>query len=299
MFSNSAGSSFDFTLIPQAILVFMAQLFDRWIAENEFLRRWKKIGQANRFYRTMANRRSTEELRACTERSSDRSGGAPRQRTGYLAVSFANECAYCSAAHMLREKGGITDDEMTALRTEQDSPFTLRAPAIQYARELTAPRRGTPRRAREHFSSEQIVEITLMRDGELHNRFNNGLQLNRKNDPGGDSSCRRGLRAGRPLERVLIAKGAGVRACRDHRIGAARLDPLRFERAGARPAAGAPRTRDGRAGAAQSIGRSTIFLPTCCLSRWSGRSAQPGRDHSHGARSRRRRSGHPGARAAG
>src|SRR6266481_4913527 len=57
----------------------------------------------------------------------------------YLAVSFANECAYCSAAHTASgKKAGITEEELTALRTEQDPPFSFpERAAIQYARELT------------------------------------------------------------------------------------------------------------------------------------------------------------------
>jgi AhpD family alkylhydroperoxidase len=100
----------------------------------------------------------------------------------YLSVSFANECAYCSAAHTAAAgKAGITEDELTALRTEQDPPFSApERAAIEYARELTrtADAGDTRDGLNEHFSSEQIVEITLIAAlANFTNRFNNGLEL--------------------------------------------------------------------------------------------------------------------------
>ena len=154
-------------------------------ADNEFLAQLeKKSGKPNHFFRTMANR--PEVLKNFVPLYGAIMGpGLVERRTKelvYLAVSFANECAYCSAAHMASgKKAGITEDELAALRTEQDPPFSFaERAAIQFARELTrtADARDTRDALREHFSSEQIVEITLVvAMANFTNRFNNGLEL--------------------------------------------------------------------------------------------------------------------------
>jgi|SRR5579863_3060537 len=100
----------------------------------------------------------------------------------YLAASFANECAYCSAAHIATaRKAGVTEEEIEALKTEQNQVFSEpdRA-AILYARELTA--EATPNETAEglyrQFNDEQAVEITLVvAMANFTNRFNNGLGL--------------------------------------------------------------------------------------------------------------------------
>ena len=71
-------------------------------AQNEFLAQLeKKSGKANHFYRTMANR--PEVLKNFVPLYGAIMGpGAVERRLKeliYLSVSFANECAYCSAAH--------------------------------------------------------------------------------------------------------------------------------------------------------------------------------------------------------
>jgi alkylhydroperoxidase family enzyme len=70
---------------------------------------------------------------------------------------------------------------LTALRTEQDPPFSAaERAAIAYARELTrtADAGDTRDGLNEHFSSEQIVELTLIVSlANFTNRFNNGLEL--------------------------------------------------------------------------------------------------------------------------
>src|SRR5579872_5908510 len=97
-------------------------------AENEFLAQLeKKSGKPNNFFRTMANR--PEVLKAFVPLYGAIMGqGAVERRVKelvYLAVSFANECPYCSAAHLVgAKKAGITEEELTALRMEQDSPFS-------------------------------------------------------------------------------------------------------------------------------------------------------------------------------
>ena len=64
---------------------------------------------------------------------------------------------------------------------QQDPPFSeAERAAIQYARELTrtADASDTREALQEHFSSEQIVELTLIvAMANFTNRFNNGLEL--------------------------------------------------------------------------------------------------------------------------
>src|ERR1051326_6668723 len=111
-------------------------------ADNEFLAQLeKKTGKPNHFFRTMANR--PEVLKNFVPLYGSIMGpGLVERRIKelvYLAAAFANECPYCSAAHIASgKKAGISDDEITALRTEQDPPFNAaERAAIQYARELT------------------------------------------------------------------------------------------------------------------------------------------------------------------
>src|SRR5579871_5242026 len=111
-------------------------------AQNDFLKDLeKKANKPNHFFRTMANR--PEVLKNFVPLYGAIMGpGLVDRRTKelvYLAVSYANECAYCTAAHVASGgKAGITEDEMKALRTEQDHSFTApERAAIQYARELT------------------------------------------------------------------------------------------------------------------------------------------------------------------
>ena len=153
--------------------------------QDEFLNGLEsKAKRANHFFRTMANR--PEVLKAFVPLYGAIMGfGVVDRRIKelvYLAVSFANECAYCSAAHTASsKKAGVTEEELTALRMEQDPPFSLpERAAIQYARELTrtADASDTREALNEYFSSEQIVELTLIvAMANFTNRFNNGLEL--------------------------------------------------------------------------------------------------------------------------
>jgi uncharacterized peroxidase-related enzyme len=154
-------------------------------AQDEFLAQLeKKSGKPNHFFRTMANR--PEVLKNFVPLYGAIMGpGTVERRVKeliYLSVSFANECAYCAAAHTKSgRKAGISDEELMALRTEQDSPFSApERAAIQYARELTrtADAQDTRDALTEHYSSEQIVEMTLIVSmANFTNRFNNGLEL--------------------------------------------------------------------------------------------------------------------------
>jgi len=154
-------------------------------AQNEFLADLeKRANRPNHFFRTMANR--PEVLKNFVPLYGAIMGSGPVDRRTkelvYLTVSYTNKCAYCTAAHVASgRKGGVSDDEMKALQTAQDGGFTpSERAAIQYARELTRTADGAQTRAAldEFYSSEQIVEITLIAAmANFTNRFNNGLDL--------------------------------------------------------------------------------------------------------------------------
>jgi uncharacterized peroxidase-related enzyme len=100
----------------------------------------------------------------------------------YLTVSFANQCPYCTAAHITTaKKAGISDDLIQALKTEQNQLFSgPELAAIIYARELTleAFPNDTGEDLYKLFNDEQVVEITLVvAMANFTNRFNNGLGL--------------------------------------------------------------------------------------------------------------------------
>jgi len=153
--------------------------------QNEFLAELeKKSNRANHFFRTMANR--PEVLKTFVPFYGAVMGRGPVDRRikelVYLTVSYANKCAYCTAAHVASgSKAGVSDDEMRALQTEHDGAFSgPERAAIQYARELTrtASAASTRDALSEHFNDEQIVELTLVAAiANFTNRFNNGLGL--------------------------------------------------------------------------------------------------------------------------
>jgi 8-oxo-dGTP diphosphatase len=153
--------------------------------ENEFLEGLeKKSHRANHFFRTMANRPQALETFVPFYGAVMGPGSVERRTKElvYLTCSFANECAYCTAAHKAGgKKAGITEEEMRALQTEQDHAFSEpERAAIAYARELTVTADAEDSRERlfAHFTNEQIVEITLVAAmANFTNRFNNGLML--------------------------------------------------------------------------------------------------------------------------
>ena len=152
-------------------------------SENEFLSRLEaKSKKANHFFRTMARKPAVLESFVPFYRAVVGPGAVENRikELVYLACSFANECAYCTAAHTASGKrAGITEDELRDLRTEQDHGFSEpERAAVRYARELTRTADGEDTREAlfEHFSDEQIVEITLVAaTANFTNRFNNGL----------------------------------------------------------------------------------------------------------------------------
>jgi len=154
-------------------------------AQNEFLASLEaKSKQPSPFFRAMANR--PEVLKNFVPFYGAIMGpGSVERRIKelvYLTCSYANECAFCTSSHVAAgKKAGITDDEMRALQTEQDHSFSEpERAAIQYARELTQTAADDDSRDAllEHFSDEQVVEITLVAAmANFTNRFNNGLNI--------------------------------------------------------------------------------------------------------------------------
>ncbi len=101
----------------------------------------------------------------------------------YLAVSMVNECSYCTAAHLKgAPKAGLSERDLEDLRSETNQNFSVtEQTALHYAREMTrscADEFGTRAHLREHFTEEQLVELTLViAMANFTNRFNNGLNV--------------------------------------------------------------------------------------------------------------------------
>ena len=99
----------------------------------------------------------------------------------YLAVSYVNECDYCTEAHLRgARKAGASERAIEDLENETNQNFTLgEQAALHYAREMTracAEDFDTREHLQEHFNEEQIVELTLVIAlANFTNRFNNGL----------------------------------------------------------------------------------------------------------------------------
>ncbi|HUO97734.1 MAG TPA: carboxymuconolactone decarboxylase family protein [Rhizomicrobium sp.] len=152
-------------------------------AANEFLAALEaKAKKPSPFYRAMAHR--PEVLKSFVPFYGAIMGpGAVDRRIKelvYLTCSYANQCAFCTAAHQATgRKGGITEDGMRALQTAQDHGFSdAERAAIRYARDLTQRAAADDAREKlfEHFNDEQVVEITLVAAmANFTNRFNNGL----------------------------------------------------------------------------------------------------------------------------
>src|SRR5262252_236962 len=138
-------------------------------AQNDFLASLEaKSKKPNPFFRAMAHRPDVLKNFVPLYGAIVGPGAVDRRikELVYLTCSYANECAFCTASHVATgRKGGISDDEMRALQTDQDHGFTApERAAIQYARELTQAASGDDTRDAlfEHFNDEQVVEITLV-----------------------------------------------------------------------------------------------------------------------------------------
>ncbi len=101
----------------------------------------------------------------------------------YLAVSFVNECEYCSLHHRKEAlHAGLSDQEIRELEVETNQPFSPREQAaLVYARELTrtaAVSDDLRYRVQELFSTDEFVELTMIVGlANFTNRFNNGLAV--------------------------------------------------------------------------------------------------------------------------
>jgi len=154
-------------------------------AQNEFLASLEaKSKQPSPFLRAMANRPEVLKNFVPFYGAIMGPGSVDRRikELVYLTCSYANECAFCTAAHVAAgKKAGINEDEMRALQTEQDHSFSEpERAAMLYARELTQTAASDDSRDAllEHFSDEQVVEITLVAAmANFTNRFNNGLNI--------------------------------------------------------------------------------------------------------------------------
>ena len=154
-------------------------------AQNEFLAGLEaKSKKPSPFFRAMAHRPKVLEGFVPLYGAVMGPGAVDRRvkELVYLTCSYANECAFCTSAHVAAgKKAGITDDEMVALQTAQDHGFSApERAAIAYARELTQSASGDDTRDAlfEHFNDEQVVELTLVAAmANFTNRFNNGLSI--------------------------------------------------------------------------------------------------------------------------
>ena len=154
-------------------------------AENEFLAGLEsKAKHPNAFLRAMANR--PEALKNFVPFYTAVVGpGSVDRRIKmmlYLAVSYANQCAFCIAANLPGgRKAGVAEDELRRLESGQDEGFSpAERAAIRYARELTRSAHAAAAREEmfQHFTHEQMVEITLViAMANFTNRFNNGLDI--------------------------------------------------------------------------------------------------------------------------
>lgn len=106
----------------------------------------------------------------------------------YLAVSVVNECRYCTEHHLKgARKAGLTDREIEYIEDETNQHFTpAEQTALIYAREMTracADEFSTREHLHQHFSPEQLVELTLVIAlANFTNRFNNGLNTTVENE---------------------------------------------------------------------------------------------------------------------
>ena len=154
-------------------------------AQNEYLAELERKGRReNHFFRLLAHK--PEALKNFIPLySTIMAPGSVDRRTkelAYLAVSMANDCPYCTAAHKPTAlKNGVTDEEMRAIETQQYQDFSPADRAVlQYARELTteADASETAQPLLGKFNDEQVVEITLVvAMANFTNRLNNGLDL--------------------------------------------------------------------------------------------------------------------------
>jgi uncharacterized peroxidase-related enzyme len=162
-----------------AAVTFIDPAANPYLAELE-----AKAKKPNPFFRAMANRPEALKNYVPFYVSVVGPGSVERRIKSliYLTCSYANQCPFCIAANMPgAQKAGISAQEIEWLEFASDENFNEKErAAIRYARELTQTANAVQSRAAlaAHFTSEQIVEITLLVGiANLNNRFNNGLNI--------------------------------------------------------------------------------------------------------------------------
>src|SRR5215470_14678528 len=97
-------------------------------AQNEFLASLEaKTKQPSPFFRAIANRPEVLKNFVPFYGAIMGPGSVDRRikELVYLTCSYANECAFCTSAHVATgRKAGINEDEMRALQTAQDHSFS-------------------------------------------------------------------------------------------------------------------------------------------------------------------------------
>jgi len=154
-------------------------------ANNEALAELERKTGPNNFYRAMAHKPDVMASFPKFYGSIMGPGSLDRRlkEMVYLAVSTVNECAYCTAAHLKgASKAGLSAQDIEDIRSETNKNFSpAEQTALHYAREMTracADEFGTREHLREHFTEEQLVELTLViAMANFTNRFNNGLNV--------------------------------------------------------------------------------------------------------------------------
>lgn len=149
----------------------------------------RKSGQSN-FLRVMAHRPEAmrDFHRVCEDLMGPGSVLDRRMKEMiYLAVSFVNECSYCSSQHVRgAHAAGLTEGEIREIEVENNQHFTPREQAaLHYARELTRTASvddDTRYRAQELFATDEFVELTMIVAlANFTNRFTNGLAISWEN----------------------------------------------------------------------------------------------------------------------
>jgi uncharacterized peroxidase-related enzyme len=159
-------------------------------AGNEALAELERKAGPNNFYRAMAHKPIAMAAFAKLYASVAGPGSLDRRlkEMVYLAVSIANQCAYCTAAHLRgARKAGLSERDIDDIRSEINRNFSpAEQTALQYAREMTracAAESGTRGKLLGYFTAEQLVELTLViAMAGFTNRFNNGLEVQVETD---------------------------------------------------------------------------------------------------------------------
>jgi len=155
-------------------------------AQNPVLAEIENKTGPNNFFRVMANRPEAMEhfARFYDSLMGDRSVLEPRlKEMVYLAVSFVNECDYCTRHHTTAAHNlGFADTEVDEIENETNTRFSQREQAaLHYARELTRTASvddDLRYRVQELFPDDQLVELTMLVGlANFTNRFNNGLAV--------------------------------------------------------------------------------------------------------------------------